>query len=306
VDSVKVYLNGRMFQTFANSDTLFNYEVQWATDESEDGNYIFQVKAWDRSLNVGLSEVVWFHVWNNRPRVIWVPDEYETIQGAINASTDGDTVRVRAGTYSEGVSLIGKSVWLESEDGPEETTITGTDRYTGVEITNRESNVTIRGFMIRSEDTGIWIERGCRARILNCIIKKDWSIEYGIIINYGWIEAWNCIVDDVDIGILKNYAYGRICNCIIINCDYGLTTFDVYKDRVEIGWNLFWQNQEDYHGDWQGRAPHFGDVFANPGFAPGSYRLSQGSPAIDAGNPDIIDSDGSRSDLGVYGGPYAY
>ncbi|GJQ60962.1 MAG: hypothetical protein SCALA702_00150 [Melioribacteraceae bacterium] len=32
--------------------------------------------------------------------------------------------------------------------------------------------------------------------------------------------------------------------------------------------------------------------------------LQHGSPAIDAGNPDVLDVDGSRSDIGFYGGPF--
>ena len=40
----------------------------------------------------------------------------------------------------------------------------------------------------------------------------------------------------------------------------------------------------------------------------GDYRLSSSSPLIDAGNPDLIynDLDGSRSDIGVYGGAYTW
>ncbi|MFH0734298.1 MAG: T9SS type A sorting domain-containing protein [bacterium] len=33
------------------------------------------------------------------------------------------------------------------------------------------------------------------------------------------------------------------------------------------------------------------------------YKLQKFSPAIDAGDPDILDIDGSRSDMGMYGGP---
>ena len=43
-----------------------------------------------------------------------------------------------------------------------------------------------------------------------------------------------------------------------------------------------------------------------PIFREGSYRLREGSPGIDAGRPDLLDKDGSRSDIGVYGGPAAY
>src|SRR5690606_11100889 len=34
------------------------------------------------------------------------------------------------------------------------------------------------------------------------------------------------------------------------------------------------------------------------------YHLQAFSPGIDKGDPDILDTDGSRSDIGLYGGPY--
>ena len=33
------------------------------------------------------------------------------------------------------------------------------------------------------------------------------------------------------------------------------------------------------------------------------FRLQKYSPAIDRGDPDILDVDGTRSDMGMYGGP---
>ena len=33
--------------------------------------------------------------------------------------------------------------------------------------------------------------------------------------------------------------------------------------------------------------------------------LAAGSPAIDAGDPSISDPDGSRSDIGAFGGPFS-
>ncbi len=35
----------------------------------------------------------------------------------------------------------------------------------------------------------------------------------------------------------------------------------------------------------------------------GDWTLGPGSPAIDAGPPDALDPDGTRADLGAYGGP---
>ena len=49
------------------------------------------------------------------------------------------------------------------------------------------------------------------------------------------------------------------------------------------------------------------NISANPMFVNEDsmdYHLQAYSPLIDAGDPDILDKDGSRSDIGLYGGPY--
>jgi nitrous oxidase accessory protein NosD len=80
------------------------------------------------------------------PATIRVPDDYATIQAAINASNSGDTVYVRAGTYQENL-VIDKSITLEGESR-ENTTIevSGAGSFDGVYIT--ASNVTVEDFNI--------------------------------------------------------------------------------------------------------------------------------------------------------------
>ncbi|MEM3011174.1 MAG: hypothetical protein QXE76_05130 [Candidatus Bathyarchaeia archaeon] len=57
------------------------------------------------------------------PNIIRVPQDYPTIQEAINAATSGDTILVAAGTYYEHV-IINKTVSLKGE-GPNVSVIDG-------------------------------------------------------------------------------------------------------------------------------------------------------------------------------------
>src|SRR5688500_19614229 len=50
-------------------------------------------------------------------QIIWVPDDQPTIQAAINASTNEDTIFVRPGVYFENIKFLGKSVSVVSEKG---------------------------------------------------------------------------------------------------------------------------------------------------------------------------------------------
>ncbi|MGD6807058.1 MAG: right-handed parallel beta-helix repeat-containing protein [Candidatus Bathyarchaeia archaeon] len=57
-----------------------------------------------------------------QPQTIIVPDDYTTIQSAIDHANDGDSILVKAGTYEEQTLNINKSISLNGE-GLEKTTI---------------------------------------------------------------------------------------------------------------------------------------------------------------------------------------
>ena len=54
---------------------------------------------------------------------ITVPDDYATIQAAIDAAAEGDTIQVRAGEYQEVIDFGVKNLTLESIDGADSTFI---------------------------------------------------------------------------------------------------------------------------------------------------------------------------------------
>ncbi len=61
---------------------------------------------------------------------IYVPDHYSTIQAAINASSNDDTIIVRSdsvhgGPYVENIDFLGKAITVQSESGAASTTING-------------------------------------------------------------------------------------------------------------------------------------------------------------------------------------
>ena len=61
-------------------------------------------------------------------RVLRVPDEYPSIQTAIDASPSRHVVLVAPGRYRECLDLQGKVITVRSEAGPDATSITGEAR----------------------------------------------------------------------------------------------------------------------------------------------------------------------------------
>ena len=98
----------------------------------------------------------------------------------------------------------------------------------------------------------------------------------------------------------------RFTNNIVHNNLYGIRVFNGVGN---YDYNLFFNNNKDVYSNVV-LGPN--TVYQDPMFVKDTvpsdnlsfdFHLQQYSPAIDAGNPDILDVDGSRSDIGMYGGP---
>jgi parallel beta-helix repeat protein len=83
--------------------------------------------------------------------VIRVPADQSTIQRAIDAASDGDTVLVAPGTYVENLNFLGKAIVVTSEQGRDVTVIDGRGVAPVVAFaTGEDRDSVLNGFTLRN------------------------------------------------------------------------------------------------------------------------------------------------------------
>jgi hypothetical protein len=121
------------------------------------------------------------------PAVITVPGDHATIQAAIDAAIDLDTILVSAGTYVENLDYNGKNIVITSVAGPDETIIDGNQNGSVVIFAGGENeNAILDGFTITngSGSFGLteWIGGGIMVRnsshptLMNLIVTGNTSL----------------------------------------------------------------------------------------------------------------------------------
>ncbi len=131
------------------------------------------------------------------PATINVPTDQATIQAAINAAIDGDTVLVAPGRYVENIDFKGKAITVISSDGPDVTVVDGNQAGTVATFSTGEERTTILdGFTIRNgkagwvspsygDGGGIYISYASPTIINNKIIANSASWGGGIDVEFG-------------------------------------------------------------------------------------------------------------------------
>jgi len=113
---------------------------------------------------------------------IHVPTDYPTIQAAINAAANGDTVQVAPGTYHENINFMGKAITVISTGGPQTTIIDGGQAGPVVTVDTGEGLASVlNGFTIQNGfgtpnsgyDGGGILIRGSSPTIINNIIAHN-------------------------------------------------------------------------------------------------------------------------------------
>ncbi len=157
------------------SDTLSTTTHVWTLQ----GNHDVTLRVTDTDSATG-TETRMIHI----STTIYVPDDYPTIQAAIDASFDGDVIVVRSGTYVENIDFLGKAVVLMSEEGPNVTTIDGNQAGSVVLFISGEGeNTVLDGFTITNGTGTLYDEKYYGGGIF-CLDSSPTIINNKILDNY--------------------------------------------------------------------------------------------------------------------------
>lgn len=245
----------------------------------------------------------------------WIVDQqgngdFVTITEAVNNSSDGDTIFINAGIYVErlilnsNIHFIGVNhnsvIWtytynndyiVELRTSASFKEITFQNGYPQIEP-NLDRTIQIKNCVFRNSSRGIYTHAG-KAIVQNSVFKN-----LGTGINgsdtYTRIYIQNSIFCD-NICAINGSNICDVKNCIFVNCSS--TSSNIYDETIT--YSCFY-NSENNSG--------YGNIFDDPllrGIENRDFRLQSGSPCIDAGHPSLSynDPDGSRNDIGVFGGP---
>ena len=228
--------------------------LEWHLDPRENDTFVWnQINEFNQSsVNPGAYVVRDTQGWGISAHFeivaaeIIVPDDYPTIQGAINAANSGDTIFVKAGTYHENV-VVNKTVSLIGENRSN-TIIDGMHKGDVVHIS--ADNVVVSRFtIINSKNQGGYA--GINSyNIKNCSIREN-----NILSNWRGIWLYNCtnnIIHDNSISntteslaIWVHYANSTVISSnIVTNNPSGIYLY--YSDNNVVRRNSITDN--NYYG----------------------------------------------------------
>ncbi len=151
---------------------------------------------------------------NGLANELLVPSQYLTIQSAIDASVDGDTVIVAPGTYTgEGnlnIDFKGKAITVRSQSGPDDCIIDCQHKANGFNfISGEDANSILKGFIIidgAGRSGGAIICNNGSPKIVDCIITGNSTSPTGAI------YCQDSLPEIIDCNIIGNECSGIFCS----------------------------------------------------------------------------------------------
>jgi photosystem II stability/assembly factor-like uncharacterized protein len=152
--------------------------------------------------------------------VIYVPDDYPTIQVAVDAASPGDTIIVRDGTYIENVDVNKDHLTIKSENGAGKTIVQAANPNEHV-FKVRASYVNINGFTVKGAGIGVMSSFSCTIASNSIYSGEDHN---GIEINFG---GYHTIINNSITGSKRGIALFGTHDCtiyknIVKSCSIGI------------------------------------------------------------------------------------
>lgn len=341
-DLVRAVSDDKVYKLYPNGDTGEKRWIKTAEDFSGFGYNayaIYEINSFERDYYAAGADLTYQAPVVTPPVVpevparsnitINVPSDYSTIQAAINASIDGDTILVSMGVYNENI-IIDKKIKLTSNNTAG-VVINGGG--TGNVITIKNSDILIQRFAIKSQDKygvycesgsvtiknayiidsgwGVVAENNCQITLLNNLIynnkKADKTDGAGVLIkdNFSYSitsEIRNNVITDNYHGIWSENSNTKALNNIITKNAGGIGSEEsagIYHSglgKSDNYYNDVWSNGANYKGD---ALIGNGSLIINPKFVnedQREYKLqtwtTDYSPCINTGHPEAIYYDG--------------
>ena len=283
-----------------------------------------------------LSQVVCGWSGQRSLRKWWPGAPFVTIQEALNASADNDTIIVANGTYTESIQLNGKKIAIIGENRDSTIISAGVNGY-GIYLNQAGKpntlirNITITNGAAENGNAGLYVSDNspnCKFENLNIIGNNGDGV---YIAGFSSGKFSNCIIADNGLNglIIWSESDAELVNATIVNNGqhginiqgdglpknitvsnsilYGNTngSFISYGDANDVVSVNYTNSEGGYEGILDVATINAGWTFSNgidPMFVDGEngdYRLVATSFMLDGGHPDSTDLNGTRSDIGA-------
>ena len=128
---------------------------------------------------------------NAAPRTIVVPDDYPSINAAIENASGGDTIFVRNGTYHENVRVT-KAVRIVGEDNQEARIDGNADEGYWVPMAIKHDNVVVSNLNLCNSHAGLQL-----GTVKNCTVAGNRIVANGFGIEISWSSINNTIAGNI-------------------------------------------------------------------------------------------------------------